>query len=170
MIYIYNDYGGTHTTSLAAAHHLNILTPPEHTLTKEEILAVPYFNKLTKSDFGKLIFHGKDEKGDLVYTIGRKSSKLIVPSLKELGLLLLNRFNIEERIVFSNTSPAVPITLSIGGFFSRGLGIDSIGVPFLIKGAQKCNKSIYELVENTKKMATSMEEKILILNNQDFKS
>lgn len=25
MMYIYNDYGGTHTTSLAAAYHLNQL-------------------------------------------------------------------------------------------------------------------------------------------------
>ncbi|MEH6943874.1 DUF3189 family protein [Bacillus sp. JJ722] len=170
MIYIYNDYGGTHTTSLAAAHHLGMLPPPTHTLSKEEILAVPYFNELTRSDFGKLIFHGNDEMGDSVYTIGRKSSKLVVPSLKELGLLLLNRFNIEERIIFSNTSPTVPISLSIGGFFSRGLGIDSIGVPFLIKGAQKCNKTIYDLVNNTKNIAASMEGKILILENQDFKS
>ena len=83
MIFIYNDYGGTHTTSLAAAYHLKKL-PTDRVLTKEEILDVDYFNKLTKADFGKLIFHGIDEDGHSVYTIGRKSSKLVVPSLKNL--------------------------------------------------------------------------------------
>ena len=38
MIYIYNDYGGTHTTSLAAAYHLKEIEQSERKLTKEEIL------------------------------------------------------------------------------------------------------------------------------------
>ena len=60
MIYIYDDYAGTHSTSLAAAYHLKKL-PIDRKLTKEEILHVDYFNKLTKADFGKIIFHGIDE-------------------------------------------------------------------------------------------------------------
>lgn len=36
MIFIYNDYGGTHTTSMAAAYHLKKL-PTSRTLTKDEI-------------------------------------------------------------------------------------------------------------------------------------
>lgn len=74
MIYIYNDYGGTHTTALAAAYHLKEITQSERKLTKEEILNVNYFNKLTKDDAGKIIFHEIDEHGDSVYTIGRRSS------------------------------------------------------------------------------------------------
>ncbi|MDQ0270806.1 DUF3189 family protein [Cytobacillus purgationiresistens] len=171
MIFIYNDYGGTHTTALAAAIHLQILNPSSTPLTKEEILGVPFFNKLTKQDFGKLIFHGKDSEGHSVYTIGRKSQKLVIPSLKEFGTLLFDHFNIDERIIFSNTSPTVPLFLSIGGFFSRGLKIDSIGVPFLIKGAQQCIFTINELVENTKKIAdTSTEEKIIVLENKNYSS
>ncbi|HDR7206958.1 TPA: DUF3189 family protein, partial [Bacillus cereus] len=57
MIYIYTDFGGTHTTSLAAAYHLNKL-PTDRKLTKEEILNVDYFNKLKTEDMGKIIFHG----------------------------------------------------------------------------------------------------------------
>lgn len=49
MIFIYNDYGGTHTTSMAAADHLKKL-PTSRTLTKDEILNIDYFNKLTHSD------------------------------------------------------------------------------------------------------------------------
>lgn len=55
MIYIYTDFGGTHTTSLAAAYHLNKL-PTDRKLTKEEILNVDYFNKLKTEDMGKLFF------------------------------------------------------------------------------------------------------------------
>ncbi|WP_042347418.1 DUF3189 family protein [Bacillus massiliigorillae] len=169
MIYIYNDYGGTHTTSLAAAHHLEILKEPTYKLSTEEVLEVPYFNKLTKSDFGRLIYHGKDSNGDLVYTVGRKRSKLVVPALKDFGSILLNHFNSDEHIIFSNTSPTVPLVMSLGGFFSRGLGIDSIGVPLLVKGAQKCNMNIYKLVEHTKEVAVTRKKRIIVLDNQEFK-
>ena len=137
MIFIYNDYGGTHTTSLAAAYHLKKL-PTNRRLTKEEILNVDYFNKLTRADFGKLIFHGIDEDGNSVYTIGRKSSKLVVPALKNLSMLLQEKYQGQEKIIFSNTSPTVPFALTMGGLFSRGLKIDFIGVPFLIVGAKQC--------------------------------
>ncbi|MET3195708.1 DUF3189 family protein [Bacillus sp. OAE603] len=170
MIYIYNDYGGTHTTSMAAAYHLKQLPQSERKLTSEEIINIEYFNKLTKKDFGKLIFHGKDEDGNSVYTIGRKRNKLLVPALKELTLLLQNNFHFNEKIVFSNTSPTVPIVMSFGGFFSRGLKIDFIGVPLLIIGAKQCCDNIYRLVEHTKHIGhTSFNENVIILDNEMFK-
>ena len=168
MIFIYNDYGGTHTTSLAAAYHLKKL-PTDRVLTKEEILNVDYFNKLTKADFGKLIFHGIDEDGHSVYTIGRKSSKLVVPALKNLSMLLQEKYQGQEKIIFSNTSPTVPFALTMGGLFSRGLKIDFIGVPFLIVGAKQCCLTILRLVENTKQKAKSTNEMVTVLDNQNFK-
>lgn len=60
LIYIYNCYGGTHSSTLAAAYHLKKLaydTAP----SKEEILSLDLFNKLTPKDMGKLFFHGIDE-------------------------------------------------------------------------------------------------------------
>ena len=170
MIYIYNDYGGTHTTSLAAAYHLKQLPQSEKKLTTQEILNVKYFNKLTKEDFGKLIFHGIDEDGNSVYTIGRKRNKLVVKALKELILLLEDKHHFEEKIVFSNTSPTVPIVMSFGGFFSRGLKIDFIGVPLLVMGAKQCCDNIFRLVENTKKIGKAKtEEKVVILPNEFYK-
>lgn len=170
MIYIYNDYGGTHTTSLAAAYHLKQLPQSEQKLTSDEILNVKYFNQLTKKDFGKIIFHGTDEEGNSVYTIGRKRDKFVVPALKELTLLLQEKYHFDEKIVFSNTSPTVPISMSIGGFFSRGLKIDFIGVPLLVKGAKQCCANIYRLVENTKHVGrTSFNENVIILDNIVYK-
>ncbi|HWO97098.1 MAG TPA: DUF3189 family protein [Bacillus sp. (in: firmicutes)] len=168
MIYIYNDYGGTHSTALAAAYHLKRL-PDDHRLTKEEILNVDYFNKLTSSDMGKIIFHGIDEEGNSVYTIGRKSSKLVVPSLKNLSLLLQDKYQGHEKIIFSNTSPTVPFAMTIGGFLSRGLKIDFLGVPLLVLGAKQCFNDIIRLVEHTKQTAKSANTKVIVLENKGFK-
>jgi Protein of unknown function (DUF3189) len=171
VIYIYNDYGGTHTTSLAAAYHLKQLPQSEVKLTKDEILNVKYFNKLTKQDFGKLIFHGIDDEGHSVYTIGRKRNKYVVPAMKEIILLLQEKFQDDEKIVFSNTSPTVPLLMSMGGFFSRGLKIDFIGVPLLVKGAKQCCDNIFRLVENTKRVgSTTFNENVIILENEMYKN
>ncbi|ELK45605.1 DUF3189 family protein [Bacillus sp. SB49] len=168
MIYIYNDYGGTHTTSIAAAYHLGYLQKGQ-ILDKQDILEIPFFNKLTKKDAGRLLFHGQDSKGHDVYTIGRKSQNLVVPALSDLCQIFFQMFDIEDRIVFSNTSPTVPFVMSIGGGLSRGLGIDTFGVPLLIKGAQKCHPLIEQLVEHTIKTAEKdSDEPIIVLENDDF--
>jgi len=170
MIYIYNDFAGTHTTSLAAAYHLKQLPQSERKLTSEEILNVKFFNKLTRNDFGKLLYHGDDEEGNSVFTIGRKRDKLAVPAMKELTLMLQGKFHFNEQIIFSNTSPTVPLPMSLGGFFSRGLRIDFIGVPLLVIGAKQCCDNIYRLVENTKQVGrSSFNEKVIILENKIYK-
>lgn len=169
MIYIYNDYAGTHTTSIAAAYHLGYIKQGQK-LSDEQVLEIPFFNELTKKDAGKLIYHGIDHHGDHVYTLGRKNSKIVVPALKELCYVLFSLFDIQEKIVFSNTSPTVPFVMSIGGGLSRGLGIDSLGVPLLIKGAQKCHPLIGELVCHTKKAAEIADEKpVIVLENKQYK-
>ena len=168
VIYIYDDYAGTHSTALAAAYHLKKLSM-DRKLTKEEILNVDYFNKLTKSDFGKFFFHGIDEEGNSVYTIGRKRDKLVIPALKNLSLLLQDKFNNHEKIIFSNTSPAVPFAMTMGGLFSRGLGIDFIGVPLLVLGAKQCCNDIIQIVEYTKQIGRSTDKNLVVLENKNFK-
>lgn len=168
MIFIYNDYAGTHSTALAAAYHLKKL-PTNRKLTKEEILHVDYFNKLTNDDFGKIFFHGIDEDGNFVYTIGRKNNKLVVPALKNLCMLWQEKYQDQEKIIFSNTSPTVPFALTMGGLFSRGLKIDFIGVPLLILGAKQCCHDILRLVEYTKQIANSTNEKIVVLENKNIR-
>nr|WP_263327306.1 DUF3189 family protein [Neobacillus sp. Marseille-Q6967] len=171
MIYIYHDFGGTHSTSLAAAYHLNIITEPSKILEKEEILAIPNFNKLKKKDAGRFIFHGKDDEGNPVYTLGKRRQKLVLSSLFDFSEIMMNRYQLNERIIFSNTSPVVPLAMTLGGFFSRGVGIDSIGVPLLVKGAQQCCKHISMLVEETREIArTSGDQAIISIDNHKFQA
>jgi Protein of unknown function (DUF3189) len=168
MIYIYNDYGGTHTTMLAAAFHLNKL-PQNVELTKEQILNTDYFNKLNSSDMGKIIFHGTDDEGHSVYTVGRRNSKFFVTGLECMFKLLEKKKKTGEKIIFSNTSHTVPLSMTFGGFFSRGLGIDVLGVPLLVKGAKQASAQIAYLVEQTKERAKQSEQQVVILENKkDF--
>jgi hypothetical protein len=164
MIYIYNCYGGTHSSALAAAYHLKKL-PLDREPTDKEILNIDVFNKLTHKDMGKLIFHGYDEDKNEVYTLGRGSSKVVVPAMYDLADLLNKKGGLQTKILFSNTSPTVPLAMTLGGFFSRRLKINVIGVPLLIIGAKQAHKKIIRLVEQTKKSAKVTASKIEVLDN-----
>lgn len=164
MIYIYNCYGGTHSSALAAAYHLKKLSYNREP-TKDEILNIDIFNKLTTNDMGKLFFHGVDEDGNKVFTIGRGSSKVVVPAMQSVWELFNTVGKLEERVIFSNTSPTVPLAMTFGGLFSRRLKINFIGVPLLIKGAKQAYLDIIKLVENTKDMGRASTSKIEILDH-----
>ncbi|MBM7646159.1 hypothetical protein JOD45_002385 [Scopulibacillus daqui] len=169
MIYIYNCFGGTHSSALAAAYHLNKL-PLDHQPTKEDILRVDIFNKLTYKDRGKFYLHGVDEDNNKVYTLGRGNSKALVPALRHLALILQEKQAVKEPIVISNTSPTVPLAMTFGGFFSRGLKLHFIGVPLLVMGAKKAHQNIINLVNHTKEYGRTLKSEIEILDNKAFKS
>jgi hypothetical protein len=164
MIIIYNCYGGTHSSSLASAIHLKKL-PSDRVPTREEILNTDYFNRLTYRDMGKLIYRGTDDEDNKIFSLGRGTSKVLIPCLENLIKILHNDCGLKEKIVMSNMSPAVPIAMTFGGFFSRGLGLHFIGVPLLVIGAKQTYKHIVELVEKTKEAARTLNEVVLVLNN-----
>ncbi|MDD9271586.1 DUF3189 family protein [Paenibacillus sp. GCM10023248] len=168
MIYIYNDFGGTHTTALAAAYHLKKLDETREP-TKKEILNTHNFNKLVYKDRGKLYFHGKDEDGNKVYTMGRGRSKILVPGIYNLIDMLIEEGVLHEKIILSNTSPTVPFSMTCGGMLSRWLKIDFIGVPLLIIGAKQAYQDIIHLVHHTKKIAKSSNTQLIMLENKEFK-
>lgn len=165
MIFIYNCYAGTHSSSLASAIHLKKLTA-DRIPTKKEILDTDYFDKLKSSDMGRIIFRGTDDEGNKVFTMGRGPSKLVVPCLANLINMLCNDYGFKEKIVFSNMTPSVPLVMSIGGFISRRFGLSSIGVPLLVIGAKQTHKRIVEVVNKTKKAAGSLNEHVLVLTNE----
>jgi hypothetical protein len=164
MIYIYNCYGGTHSSSIASAVHLKKL-PADRIPTKQEILDIDQFNKLTYKDMGRIIYRGTDDEGNKVYTLGRGTSKVLVPCLQNLILLLTRECGLQDRLVFSNMSPTVPPAMTMGGFFSRGLGIHFIGVPLLVIGAKQAYMNIVRLVDLTKDAAKKTNEPVLVLKN-----
>ena len=168
MIYIYNCYGGTHSSVLAAVYHLEMLDKTQEP-TKEEILNLPNFNKLVHGNRGELFYYGNDKDGNKVYTVGRGNSKILIPGLYNLASMLHKQNLLNEKIIFSNTSPTVPLPMTFGGLLSRGLKIDFLGVPLLVKGAKQSYKNVIELVNNTKKIAKKDKSGIIILDNKEFK-
>ncbi|WP_438445401.1 DUF3189 family protein [Gorillibacterium sp. sgz5001074] len=167
MIYIYNDFGGTHTSVMAASYHLGRLDESREP-TEEEILGVPYFNELEYQDRGQLIFHGEDSEGHRVYTMARGRSKILVPGLCNLIRTLQETGELQTRIVLSNTSPTVPLPMTIGGFLSRMLRIHLLGVPLLLMGAKMTYPRIIRLVHRTKETARAAKSELVILNNSDL--
>jgi hypothetical protein len=165
MIFIYNCYAGTHSSSLAAAVHLKRL-PADRVPTKREILETEFFDKLTSRDFGRMILRGTDEEGNRVFTLGRGPSKLVIPALANVIRILCKDYGFSERIVFSNMSPSVNFPMQIGGFVSRRFGLTGIGRPFLVMGAKQAHQKIIGIVEHTKASAKEAGEKVLVLSNE----
>ncbi|WP_134703171.1 DUF3189 family protein [Ammoniphilus sp. YIM 78166] len=168
MIFIYNDFGGTHSTVLAASYHLKKLDETREP-TKEEILSAHHFNKLRYKDRGKFYFHGVDEEGNSVYTIGRGRSKILIPGIENFIRTLHEEQLLHEKIILSNTSPTVPLPMTFGGMFSRWLRVDFIGVPLLVMGAKHAYKDIITLVHHTKMIAKSSTSQLVVLDNKQPK-
>lgn len=163
MVVIYNCYGGTHSSILSSAAHLKLL-PTDRIPSDKEILGLEYFNKLAYKDMGKLIYHGRDEEGNNIYTIGRGTSKALIPAMQSLLLNLFNEYSFREGFIFVNTSPTVPLSMTFGGFFSRGLKIDMLGVPLLLRGAKEAWPDILKLVGKTKQICLEAPRKPLIID------
>lgn len=167
MIYIYNCYGGTHSSSIAAAVHLKKV-PLDRVPTREEILNIDYFNKLTYRDMGRIIYRGMDDEGNKVFSVGRGTSKTLIPCLENLINLIHDECGFNDKIIFSNMSPCVPPAMTLGGFFSRGLGIHFIGVPLLAIGARQTFFDIVKVVNLTKERAKTANSAVSVFKNDDI--
>lgn len=167
MIFIYNCYAGTHSSSLASAIHLKKL-PEDRIPTREEILNTDYFDKLKCKDIGRFIFRGTDDEGNKVYSLGRGSSRVIVPCVANIVNIFCNDFGFRERIIFSSMNPGIPLAMMVGGFISRRFGLRSIGTPFLIMGAKQAYGKILRIVQETKKSAKASDDQVLVLTNENL--
>jgi hypothetical protein len=147
MIVIYHDIGGAHSSAVAANIHINKL-PMDKVPNKNQILNLPTFDKITKKDYGRLIYIGVDEFGAKVYTISRQyKPELVIPAISDM-YNILNRSL--EGLFFADTSPCVNNLMKIGGFSSRRLNWVSFGRPIVTKGTLDAYTNIAVLVRNTK--------------------
>jgi hypothetical protein len=73
-------------------------------------------------------------------------------------------YNVNEGFAYINTSGTVPITMTLGGFFSRGLKINPIGVPLLAIGAQHNYKKIVDLAQKTKQLCKEKPDNCFLID------
>jgi hypothetical protein len=144
---IYDDYGGAHSTQVAAAIHLGVLKP-ERTPTNEELLALPLFDRITKEHHGCLIFVGVDSEGHSIYVLGRGPSAVTVERALAGGIALVG--GDPGSIRFFNTLPTVNWWMRIGGFLSRALGWIPIGRPLVLYGTRKAFPQLVRFVTEVK--------------------
>ncbi|QXM06260.1 DUF3189 family protein [Crassaminicella indica] len=149
MYIIYHCVGGCHSSCTAAAIHLNIL-PTHHTPNKHDLLNIPFFDTLEKTDAGKIIYRGTDECGNKIYTLGRQFvPHIIIPCIKDMWNILGQK---EEDLLIIDTLPCVNWLMKIGGFISRRLKWITFGRPIVAHGTILAYKDLVKLVEETKKI------------------
>ncbi|WP_425514940.1 DUF3189 family protein [Crassaminicella profunda] len=149
MHIIYHCVGGCHSSCTAAAIHLNML-PTNHIPSKQDLLNIPFFDTLEKTDAGKIFYRGSDEFGNKIYTLGRQFvPHIVIPCLKDMWKILNQK---EEELLLVNTLPCVNGLMRIGGFSSRRLKWVKFGRPIVAHGTLSAYKNIVKVVEETKKI------------------
>ncbi|SHK05839.1 DUF3189 family protein [Paramaledivibacter caminithermalis] len=149
MHIVYHCATGCHSSSTAAAIHLGIL-PIEYKPSYHDLISVPFYDALEKKDRGRLIYRGIDDKGNSIYTLGRKYiSHLILPVILDTWKIFNQSPN---NLILINTQPCVNGFMKFGGYLSRNLKLTKIGRPIVAKGTLYSYKNIANIVKDTKRL------------------
>jgi len=143
MKIIYHCFGGSHSSVTAAALHLGLLAK-DRLPSPQELMALPYYDKTNNDDFGAIHYMGRDEQGNEIYVLGKKSlgnrfSHLLMGVAEILGK--------EDQILVINVMDRVNISMKLGGFTSRRIGIPVLGRPVVIQGTRQAFSSMANMVE-----------------------
>lgn len=153
MKIIYYCYGGTHSSVLAAAIHTGKLSNNKIP-SKEEIYALPLYDKVTGAELGSPFYYGKDELSNEIYVLGLGTKRLLI---KEFLLDYLKLFDINtEEVMLIAALPYVNFFTKLGGVLSRRLGLIFLGRPLVTYTLQRLYPDYTELVEHVKKRLKNM--------------
>ncbi|MGE5576691.1 MAG: DUF3189 family protein [Syntrophothermus sp.] len=151
MIIVYHCYGGTHSSPVAAAIHLGFLDPNQLPQPRQ-LVELPFYDRISPSDYGALRFMGQDATGNQIYVMGvgyhRNLMKRLVPGVA--GILGGD----PGRIFLIDVYPCTNWWMKIGGFLSRRLGFITIGRPLVIFGTRRAYPKLVGVVKEVwKKLA-----------------
>lgn len=156
MIIIYHDVGGCHSSAVAASIHANKLES-NHCPSKEDLNKLETFDKLRKDQVGHLIYIGKDETGNKIFTLCRRhKQKLVIPAITDI---YNETSEYKDDLYLIDTSPCVNNMMRIGGFLSRGLNFVSMGRPIVTFGTQKAYDDICSIVKDAKNKIQNIHKK-----------
>ncbi len=146
MKVIYHCYGGAHSSVIAAALHLKIIGK-ERLPTINEMMAIPYYDKTVNGDFGSIRFMGIDDSGNEVYVLGKKSmgdkyTKILMGVAEIMGA--------GDQIIAIDCLNRVNLSMKMGGFLSRRIGLVFPGRPVLFRGTRKAFMTLVNLVETVR--------------------
>jgi len=145
MIIIFQCYGGTHTSIVAASLYtgrLSLSRPPR----TEELISLPYYDRMDGTEMGKLHFVGTDRRGNNVFALGSgkwgKEIRQVLTSI--LALTGENR----QPVAVIDCLPYINTLTRLGGFISRRLGLTGIGRPLVNYGIRGSYRSLLRLVQS----------------------
>jgi hypothetical protein len=129
---VYHCYGGAHASPTAAALHLGLLPLDRRPRFRELYRLIPYYDRITRGEHGKLIKIGVDCHGHEVFVLGRRNApQLVINALKEFSRL--NGIDPQVYYFVDVVQLANPFMV-VGGFTSRALGLVKLGRPLVSFG------------------------------------
>lgn len=155
MKIIYHCWGGSHSSVVCAAIHLGIL-PCDRAPSAAELRALPQFDRQTKRDHGRIFYMGRDEWGNDVYFLGRRSNGAVIDRILP-GMVEVFGLSRDE-IITMNTSPYVNPLMIVGGTLSRALGLVRPGRAIVTLGARLAHRKLCRAVAEVKRRAAQRRE------------
>lgn len=146
MKVIYYCHTGAHTSLVAAAIHLGLLTS-NRIPTNQEIKNLPFFNNIKVRQLGIPFYLGVDDDNNKIYTLGlgfayQLTEKAVHSFLKEMTIV--------DKYKFINTIPQITRPTLTGSYCSVVLGWDKLALPFITYGIKKKYSNLISLVEQAK--------------------
>lgn len=146
MKIIYHCFGGSHSSVTVAALHLGLLNKGQLP-SAEELMALPYYDKTNDNDFGCIHYMGRDDMGNEVYVLGKKS---LGDRFNNVLMGVAEILDKEDQLMAVNVMKHVNWSMKIGGFTSRRIKIPLLGRPVVIWGTRKAFGHMIRLVDTTR--------------------
>jgi hypothetical protein len=144
---VYHCYGGAHASPTAAALHLGLLPLDRSPQFQEFHRLIPYYDRITRGEHGKLIKIGTDGNGHEVFVLGRRNAaRPVINAIKEFSRLCgvdPHQYYFVDVVQLSN-----PFMVA-GGFVSRALGYVQLGRPLVSFGTGLSYRNLVRLVRRT---------------------
>ena len=148
MIIIFQCYGGTHTSVVAASLYAGLISrthPPEYSV----LCSLPYFDRVNSKEVGALYRIGCDACGNPVFALGSRGHAAQMRLLMAAFLLLYGTPPAEVAVI--DCMRYIPLVTRAGGFISRRLGMPALGRPLVCLGLRRVFPGLLRLVESFEK-------------------
>jgi hypothetical protein len=143
---VYHCYGGAHASPTAAAIHMGVLAPGRWPAVAD-FDKVPYYDRITRGEHGKLIRIGVDPRGHEIYIMGRRNSpQPVIAAIREFL-----RWNGEDpsQYYFVDCVQLFNLFMVAGGFSSRAMGWVRLGRPLVRFGTRLSFGILEKIVRRT---------------------
>lgn len=117
--------------------------------TVEFYRVIPYYDRITRGEHGKIIKIGTDSRGNEVCIMGRRNSpQAVISAIKEFSRL--NGID-PEQYYFVNVVQLYNLLMVAGGFSSRAMGWVNLGRPLVSFGTRLSFGVLVRIVQKTLK-------------------